>query len=153
MMRMRRQLPKFLLTAAVLIPVPGCIPEAPPAITTIELVNSSSGDVTPNLFISASADTSDALFSTTANLRTDFTDRPFPELRPNETKSIEVSCDQLRTLGVSRPILFDAGSVSVTTSDEVIFLISDVDLECGKTVRFTYYREGDAFRVRYDVDQ
>jgi len=104
------------------------------------------------LYVSATADSAEPLFSTSANLRTDFTDRPFPELRPNETKSIDVSCDQLRTLGVSRPILFDAGSVAVTNSDDVIFLISDGDFECGKIVRFTYFREGDAFRVRYDVD-
>lgn len=141
-----------LFGAIVLALASGCIVETPPAIGTVELVNATAGDVTPNLYVSAEADTSDALFSTSANLRTDFTDRPFPELRANETKSIEVSCDQLRTLGVSRPVLFDGGSVRVTNSEDVIFLISGGDFVCGKTVRFTYYREGDAFRVRYDVD-
>lgn len=143
---------RMSICASLLLIAPGCIVETPPAITTVELVNATSGDVTPNLYVSATADSADALFGTSANLRTDFTDRPFPELRPNETKSIEVSCDELRTLGVSRPVLFDAASVAVTNSADVIFLISDGDFVCGKTVRFTHYREGDAFRVRYDVD-
>lgn len=138
--------------ALLLLAMAGCIVEAPPAITTVELVNETTGDVTPNLYVSATAENSDLLFSTSANLRTDFTDRPFRELRANETRSIQVSCDQLRALGVLRPVLFDAAQLQVSASDDVIFLAAGGDFECGKTVRFTYFREGDAFRVRYDID-
>ena len=63
----------------VLVPLPACLVPPPP--TTITLVNETGLDVTPRLFVSASATSADDLF-TDGNLVTDFTDRPFPELPP-----------------------------------------------------------------------
>lgn len=124
----------------------GCIvPAAPP--TTVELVNSTSLDVRPNLYASASATDAAGLF-VGANLITNFTQRPFPELRPGESVSLDLECNRVQSLGVDAPVSFDAAQLVVTTSQDRIFLQQGPDFQCGATVRFVYFTEGGSFRVR-----
>jgi len=125
----------------------GCIPAPPP--TTIELVNSTGLDVRPEFHTSGLATSADGLF-TDGNLVTDFTDRPFPELRGSESVTLTLECDELQSLGVDGPVLFDALQGIVTRSDDRIFLRRETDFECGVTLRFVYFAEGDAFRVRVE---
>jgi len=135
-----------VLVASVM-PV-GCIPPVP-APVVIELVNATGLDVTPGLFVDASATTAEALFVPDKRV-TDFTDRPFPELRANETRSITIDCDQAAAIGVDATIQFDATSLTVTTSTDRIFSTRGDAYDCGSTVRFTYTLEGGVFRVRME---
>jgi hypothetical protein len=135
------------LATGVLAPLPACLVPPPP--TTITLVNETGLDVTPRLFVSGTATSADALF-TDGNLVTDFTDRPFPELRRHETVTLTLECDEIQSLGVDAPILFDAARLIITQSGDRIFLLWDEDFECGATVQFVYFTEGDAFRVRVE---
>lgn len=130
-----------------LIPVLGCISQPP---TTVELVNSTSFDVRPDFYTSDSATQPAALF-VGGNLRTDFTDRPFPELRSGQTASLTLNCDEIESMGVDTPILFDALQLTVTSSLDQIFLRQGSDFECGTRVRFVYYTENGAFRVRAEL--
>jgi len=124
-----------------------CIPAPEPI--TIELVNETAFDVRPNLYVSDSA-TGEAELFVAANLVTDFTDRPFPELRPGETATVTLECDQARALGVDAPLLFDAATLTITPSADRIFRARDADFACGDTIRFVYFREAAAFRARVE---
>ena len=138
------------LAAPLLVLLAGCVFEPPP--TTIELVNTTALDVTPNLYVSESATDESGLF-VAANRVTDFTDRAFPELRGSEQVALELECDAAVTLGVNAPVLFDAVQVIATASDDHLLLQRDVDFQCGETVRFIYFAEGDAFRVRVELSE
>jgi hypothetical protein len=135
------------LALVALVPLPACL--APPPPTTIVLVNETGLDVTPRLFVSGSATSADDLF-TDGNLVMDFTDRSFPELRRHESVTLTLECDEIQSLGVDAPILFDAARLIVTPSDDRVFLLWDERFECGATVQFVYFTEGDAFRVRVE---
>jgi len=127
----------------------GCI-FAPPS-TTVELVNSTPLDVRPELYVSGSAADEAGLF-VGGNLVTDFTARPFPELRGNETATVTFDCEQIRSIGVDRPVMFDATTLTPTESNDRVFRVRGTDFECGGTLRFVYYTEGGAFRVRLETD-
>jgi len=131
--------------AVVLGLVSGCTVEPPP--TTIELVNATDLDVRPNLYTSGSASDAAGLF-VGSNLRQDFTARPFPELRGGESVSLTLGCEEVASLGVDAPVFFDAVSLTVEVSGERIWLRRGRDFECGATVRFVYFAEGEAFGVR-----
>jgi hypothetical protein len=138
-----------VVPAAVLLG--GCIVETVPSgPVTIELVNQTDLDVLPRLYTSGSATDAAGLF-VGANLRTDFTDRAFPELRSDETASLTLECDQAASIGVREPEMFDAVQLIVTESDDQIFLLGGTDFQCGGTVRFVYYTDGDDFRVRVET--
>jgi len=129
----------------------GCILETiPTGPITVELVNETSLDVQPRLYISGSATDAAGLF-VGANLRTDFTDRAFPELRRAETVSLTLECDDAASIGVRNPVMFDAVQLIVTNSDDQIFLRRDTDFQCGGTVRFVYYTDGDDLHVRVET--
>ena len=129
----------------------GCIrPAPPPGPVTVELINQTGLDVTPNLFVSGFTGDPAALFGDEANRVTEFSDRPFPELRGNEIVTLEVACDDAGAIGVRNPVLFDAVTLTVTNSTDQIFLVPSGDFDCGGTVRFYYFREGGAFRVRFE---
>jgi hypothetical protein len=129
----------------------GCIIEtAPTGPITVELVNETSLDVQPRLYTSGSATDAAGLF-VGANLRTDFTGRPFPELRADEAVSLTLECDDASSIGVRNPVMFDAVQLIVTNSDDQLFLLRDTDFQCGTTVRFVYYTDGDDFRVRVET--
>jgi len=134
--------------------VGGCIvlPEPEPQPVVIEFVNQTSLDVQPNFYASDTATDAAGLF-VAANLDTSFIDRPFPELRPAENTSMTRACGVVRSLGVRQPVLFDAASLAVTTSEDQIFLLRDADFTCGATIRFVYFTEGEAFRVRVEYPQ
>jgi hypothetical protein len=136
------------LAAPLLALLAGCVSEPPP--TTIELVNTTALDVTPNLYVSESVTDEGGLF-VGANLITDFTDRAFPELRGGEHVALTLECDAAVTLGVDAPVLFDAVQVIATTSDDHVLLQRDAGFQCGETVRFVYFTQGDAFRVRVEL--
>ncbi|MFO0840213.1 MAG: hypothetical protein U1D55_17025 [Phycisphaerae bacterium] len=145
--------PRFLsllLAAAALAPA-GCVvvstPPPPPEPIKIELYNPTSGDVRPNLFVSATALDETGLF-VGGNQVTNFTTRPFPELRAGETATVTVDCDTAASIGVDKPVLFIASTLAVTNSADRIFLLRDTDVTCGRTVRFVYFTEDAAFRVR-----
>lgn len=125
----------------------GCLLPPPPPPTTVELVNNTTLDVKPEFYTSSSAADAEGLF-VAAKRRTDFTDRPFPELRGGETVTLTFECDEIQSLGVDAPVLFDAVTLTVTTSADRIFLQPGTDFECGATVRLVYFTQGDAFRVR-----
>ncbi len=144
-----------VLTAALLGPLllAGCFPAPPPpAPITIALVNLTALDVRPNLYVSNSATTGGELF-VDANLVTDFTDRAFPELRPNENATVTRECDEVHSLGVDGPVLFDVARPGVTRSQDQIFLRRDADFTCGATIRFVFFTEGEAFRIRVEYPQ
>jgi len=129
----------------------GCVIESPPSpLTTVELVNSTVHDVRPNLYTSGSA-TDVAGLLVTANLRSDFTSRPFPELRAGETATLRLECADVQSIGVDAPTVFNATLLAVTTSADRIFLLRGADFECGATVRFTYSEEGEVFRATVEV--
>jgi hypothetical protein len=134
--------------------VGGCIilpePELEPVV--IEFVNQTALDVRPNFYASDTATDAAGLF-VAANLDTSFITRPFPELRPDETLSAIRECGVVGSLGVRQPVLFDAATLTVTTSDDQIFLLRDADFACGATIRFVFFTEGDAFRVRVEYPQ
>lgn len=137
------------LAACVAFAAGGCQPPQPSPVT-IELVNPTTLDVRPNLHVAASAGTPAELF-VAANLRTDFTDRAFPELRAGETRSLTIDCgsDAAGAIGVSGSVLFDATSLGTTVSADTIFLKRDLDYSCGDTIRLRFFTEGSAFRVSF----
>ena len=140
----------LLPTAAVFV-FSGCIQPAPaPGPVTVELINQTGLDVTPNLYASGFTGDPASLFGDAANLVSDFTDRPFPELRGGEIVTLEISCDDAGMIGVRNPVLYDAITLTVTNSTDEIFLVPSGDFDCGGTVRFYYFREGSAFRVRFE---
>lgn len=139
----------YALLVAGLVLLVGCPPPPPPGPVTLELVNQTTFDVRPNYYLSAEATSAESLF-VNDNLQFDFTDRPFPELRPNETITLELACDQIASVGSQRPLLFDATTLTLTTSEDTVFAARGTDFECGQTVRLVFFREGDAFRVRIE---
>ena len=143
---------RILTAAAPLVALlGGCILETiPTGPITVELVNETSLDVQPRLYISGSATDAAGLF-VGANLRTDFTDRAFPELRRAETVSLTLECDDAASIGVRNPVMFDAVQLIVTNSEDQIFLLRDTDFQCGGTVRFVYCTQDGAFRVRVET--
>lgn len=140
-----------LLTATVAVPLfSGCVVTVPSPVR-IELVNETSLDVTPKLFVSSSASTEDDLF-VDGNAVTDFTDRSIPELRGGETKAIARECDVVRAVGVRGAIRFDGATLTLATAADEIFLLFDRDFGCGGTIRLVYYNDGSDFRVRFEVE-
>ena len=137
--------------APLAVLVGGCVVEPPPpsAPVTVELVNSTTLDVRPNLYASALATDGAGLF-VAGNLREDFTNRPFAELRGGETATLTLECDDIQSLGVDSPVLFNAVLVTVTTSTDRVFLQRGSDFDCGATVRFVFFTEGETFRVRVE---
>jgi hypothetical protein len=138
----------------LMVVVGGCIalPAPEPEPVVIEFVNQTSLDVRPNFCASETATDAAGLFIG-ANLDTSFTDRPFPELRPGESASTTRACGVVSSLGVSRPVLFDAATLTVTTWEDQILLLRDAEFTCGATIRFVFFTEGDAFRVRVEYPQ
>lgn len=134
-----------VLTAAV---VGGC-PQPPPEPVVVELSNITSLDVRPEFFASSSATDAGGLFIA-GNRVTNFTDRAFPELRPGETRSLTIECDELSVMGVRGAVLFDSISLTTRTSADEIFLNRGGGFDCGETIRLVYFTEGDVFRVRVD---
>jgi len=129
----------------------GCIVETtPPGPITVELVNETALDVRPGFYTSDTATDAAGLF-VRANLRADFTDRAFPELRARETKTLTLECADVASIGVNAPVLFDAVQLIRTDSDDQIFLLRDTGFQCDATVRFVYYTDGDDFRVRVET--
>ncbi len=128
----------------------GCVVNNPDPVT-VELVNETTGDVTPSLHLSAAATDATGLFDA-ANLVTDFTDRGFPELRPGETARFDVACEDVSALGVRTPIFFDPVTLLVLDSADEIVTNRDTEFGCGSVVRFVYFRDGDAFRARLEIE-
>src|SRR5215510_8300815 len=139
------------LAGAALVDLSGCVRPAPaPGPVTVELINQTGLDVTPNLYVSDFTGDPASLFGDSSNLVTDFTNREFPELRVGEVVTLEIPCDEAGAIGVRNPVLFDAVTLTVTNSTDQIFLVPSGDFDCGGTVRFYYFREGSAFRVRFE---
>ena len=129
----------------------GCVvATAPSGPITVELVNQTNLDVRPGLYTSSSATDAAGLF-VGGTLRTDFTDRAFPELRSDETATLTLECDTVTSIGVKEPVMFDAVQLIVTDSDDQLFLLRGTDFQCEGTVRFIYYTDGDDFRVRVET--
>lgn len=138
---------------ALLAACGGCVvvePE-PPQPVSVVLVNATEFDVRPNLYTSASATSATALF-VSRNLRADFTDRAFPELRAGETRTLTLECDDVQSVGSDAPVRFDAAQVIATTSEDRVFAVKGPDFDCGATLTFTFFTEADAFRVSVEVE-
>lgn len=142
----------FLAAAFSLAALPGgCIVETIPlGPITVELANQTALDVRPGFYTSDSATDAAGLF-VDANLRTDFTDRAFPELRASETATLTLECADASSIGVNGAVLFDAVQLIPTDSEDQIFLLRNTDFQCGTTVRFVYYADGDGFHVRVET--
>lgn len=141
--------PRLLLSSALWLPLTtSCVTVSAPVL--IELVNGTSLDVTPNVYVSGSELDAGALFGDSANRQVGFTDREFPELRAGETRTLTFDCAEIRTIGVQSPVLFDATTLTVTTSTDQLVLTRGAEFDCGSTVRLVYYREGSAFHVRVE---
>lgn len=139
--------------AGLLLVAAGCIvvstPPSPPPPTTIEFANTTALDLTPNFYYSDTATDAAGLF-VVANLDTSFIRREFAELRPGETASTTLECERTLSLGVSRPRLFNPAADQVIQSGDQVFLLRDRDFACGPTLRFVYFLEGGALRVRVE---
>jgi hypothetical protein len=127
----------------------GC--ETPPEPVTVELVNQTSLNVVPNLFVSAGAADAASLFSDSANLYADFVDRPIRELRPAEVVSLTFDCEAAASLGSHFPQSFDPVNLALNTSTDAPFLLNGSEFGCGQIVRFYFFIDGTAFRVRAEV--
>lgn len=150
--RIQRRICQLLCGLAALgtfqIPLAGCTAALEPL--KIELINQTGLDVTPNLYSAADAPDATGLFGDGGNRITNFNDRPFPELRGNEIASIELGCESAGVVGISKPTLFDPATLTVTPSADEIFLVRTTDYDCGGHLRFYFYREGSALRVRVE---
>lgn len=138
----------FAAVGSFQVPLAGCTASLEPL--KIELINQTGLDVTPNLYSAADAPDAAGLFGDSGNRITNFNDRPFPELRGNEIASIELGCESAGVVGVSKPTLFDPATLTVTPSSDEIFLVRTTDYDCGRHLRFYFYREGSALRVRVE---
>jgi hypothetical protein len=143
-----------LAAAAVVAGLVGCVPPepaGPPPPLRIEFVNGTALDLTPNFYYSDSAADAPSLF-VVAHLNTSFIQRPFAEIPSRGTAHTVLACERVRSLGVSRPRVFNAAVLEVTDSGEEIFLLREADYDCGATLRFVYYLEGETLRVRLETD-
>jgi hypothetical protein len=125
----------------------GCLvvnPPAPP--TTVEFVNATPLDLTPNFYYSGTATDAESLF-VAEHLDTSFIRREFAELRPGESASTTLECGRALSLGVSRPRLFNPAADQVIQSEDRIFLLRDRDFVCGARLRFVYHLEDGGLRV------
>jgi len=114
---------------------------------TVELVNNTTLDVTPNLYASGKAATNAALF-VDANLRQDFTDALFKELASGETRSLTLDCAaEARTIGSLGASAFNPATLTRSTSADEVFLTRGGDFNCGDRVRIVYSIVSGAFRV------
>lgn len=140
-------------TAAVLLGLGGCVaileppPPPPPPETTVELVNESRYGVDPNFFVSSAATDEGGLF-VSANRVTSFSTRAIPTLAADSRARLTFECDEIRSMGVRRPVFSDAINFTGGTSDDVIVLLRDDEFVCGDAIRFVYFVEDGAFRVR-----
>jgi|GEM_PF-2663640 len=135
----------LLVGACTFTTIPGdSAPPAPTGPITIELVNYTSLDVMPRLYVSATDVKPWKLFTGT-NLVLDFTDRAFPELRANEKIILTYECDQLASFGVNAPILVDAVALSRLESEDREFFVVGEDVQCEATIRFSYYSQQGQF--------
>jgi hypothetical protein len=126
----------------------GCVIEPPePSPITVELVNSTTLDVWPNFYTSASATDAAGLF-VAGNLRKEITSHAVHRLLAGETVTLSLECNDIQSIGVDAPVLFNGILITVTTSTDRVFRLRGSDFDCGSTVRFEYFTEGDAFRVR-----
>ncbi|MBI5863953.1 MAG: hypothetical protein HZB38_05510 [Planctomycetes bacterium] len=139
-----------VLCAAIAFLTRGCVISPVPEPIVVELINETSLDVTPNLFVSSAEVDSATLFGDTANRILTFTDRPFPELRAGETATVEFTCEQIARVGVLQPVLFDGFTLTTTKSTDEIFLVREGDFDCGATIRFHFFQNETGFRVRFD---
>jgi hypothetical protein len=142
------------LLAYLLIGLGGCIitvsnpppPTPPPAPITIELVNDSDFVIDANFFVSGTAVDATALF-VQQNIYTGYSQKTIPTLGAREQVEFEFACDDVSTLGVSRPVFVNPLTFTGGTSQDEIFLTNGGDFDCGDRLRFIYVRDGDAFRV------
>lgn len=143
-----------VVAAAVLAGLVGCVPlepAGPPPPVRIEFVNETALDLTPNFYYSDSAADAPSLF-VVAHLNTSFIQRQFAEIPSRGTAHTVLACERVRSLGVSRPRVFNAAVLEVTDSTDEIFLLRNADYDCGATLRFVYYLEDEALRVRLETD-
>lgn len=135
--------------------VGGCVrpgePALPPPPVRVEFINETGLDLTPNFYYSDTAGDAAALF-VVGYLNTSFIERAFPEIPPRASAFTVLECSAVRSLGVRRPRLFNPLTLEVTDSADEVFLLRDVTLECGATVRFAYFLDGPALRVRLEVE-
>lgn len=130
----------------------GCIPqrsEPKPVDTLFELVNATGLVVDANFFASGSARDAAGLF-VQSNIYTGYSSAPIPTLGANQTVNFTLPCNQTASIGVRRPVFTNPLIISGGESADEILLLSDIGFECGAKIRFVYFTEGDAFRVRVE---
>lgn len=150
-MRYRHALFALLSSIGLLVGACVFVNPIPTGPITVVLVNQTRLDVEPNLFISATATQAADLFQD-GNLVEDFTDRAFPELRPEETITLSYPCKELASIGVDGPAMIDALAIERTESNDSAFYVTGDALPCESTIRFTYYVEDGEFHVRTTVE-
>jgi hypothetical protein len=138
---------------AVVLGIAGCIlrvePDgtpATPAPLTIELVNETFYAIDANFFISETAADEEGLFIQ-QNIYTDYSTRVSRTFGPNETANFELPCERIQSMGVQEPVFSAQVGIGGGRSADVIFLLRDRDYSCGARLRFTYFTEGEQFRV------
>lgn len=136
-----------IAAAAMLLALGGCMVTTDDV--TIQVVNETGLDVTPNLFVSGVAADAGSLF-VDGNRRTDYTSDDFGELRAGRTGSFNVFCDEARSIGVNLPTAFDGDLFEQIASADSFVLLLDADYECNTTVRIVYYLDAGALRVRVE---
>jgi len=142
-----------VIGASALLSYGGCVvvdDPAPPV--SIELANTTSYIIDANFFISMTATDEAGLF-VQENIYTDFSTRASRTLGPNETATFELPCDRVQSMGVRAPLFAAQIGFGGGRSDDVIFLLRDADFTCGATIRFVFFTEAEAFRVRVEYPQ
>lgn len=130
----------------------GCIvtvepdPTPTPTPVTIELVNETGFVIDANFFANASATDASGLFIA-GNIFTGYSDKAIPTMGAGQTVSFELACDAVRSLGVRRPVFVNTLEFTGGESADEVFLLLDAHYQCGDTIRFIYFRDGETFHV------
>jgi len=133
------------LLAACPLP-PGPEPTGP---VSFELVNDTDLFVDANFFRSSSAGSAAELF-VQPNIYTGYSSKPIPTLDPRQTVSFSLECEEVAALGVRRPVATSLVTFTGTESADEILLLRGSDYACEDHIRFVYYFDGAAFRVRVE---
>lgn len=129
----------------------GCPVLEPTGPITVKLINDTTLDVEPKFFVSATENKPWTLF-TAANRVDDFTNRPFPELRANETATLTYECSDVASMGVNAAAMVNDLTLERAVTEDRVFLLVPDDVRCESTVRITYYVQGGVFHVRYEIE-
>jgi hypothetical protein len=145
---------RVAVTAWCAFALGGCItivepPPPPPPDTTVELVNETGFVLDPNFYVSADSTDEGGLF-VSANRVTSFSSRAIPTLGGNSRATLTFACDEIRSMGVWRPVFSDPVNFTGGASGDSIIIQRNDEYVCGDAIRFVYFVEDEVFGVRLE---